>query len=410
MNVTWILAWRNLWRHRRRTWLTVGAMVFSNILLVFLVSLQLGSYQMMIDGSLAAFPGHIQIQHRGYLQDQHIYQSVPAAVELAARVRAMPGTEAVAARAEAFALASSAERSFGILLTGVQPGFEPAVSTFPGKVRMGRYLEEGDSEAIVIGSVLARNLKVGIGDELTFIGSGRDGSFAAGVATVVGIFDTGLEDVDRSMAQVPLAWFQQLFAMGEAGHSVVIRVPGLEQVQATAGALRALPGVAQGELVVLDWNALVPGLRQAITSDMTSAWFTYSVLVVLVAFSVLNTQLMSVLERTREFGVMLALGMSPGRLARLVGMETLLLAALGLGLGVAGGGLLSGYLNHAGFVYPGVEEMMERFMLGGRIYPEVSLVSLLVGPLAVFIGALLAALYPALRLFRLQPVAAMRAV
>ena len=117
---------------------------------------------------------------------------------------------------------------------------------------------------------------------------------------------------------------------------MVIGYPGLEQVQATAGAACACRGGA-GELVVLDWNALVPGLRQAITSDMTSAWFTYSVLVVLVAFGVLNTQLMSVLERTREFGVMLALGMSPGRLARLVGMETLLLAALGLGLGVAGG-------------------------------------------------------------------------
>jgi putative ABC transport system permease protein len=409
VSVTWVLAWRNLWRHRRRTWLTVGAMVFCNTLLVFLVSLQFGAYQMMIDGSLAAYTGHIQIQKQGYQNDQYIYQSVPEVSGLASEVRAKLGLETVAARAEAFALASSAERSFGILLTGVQPAYEPGVSTFPGQLREGRYLAGGNAEEIVIGAVLAQNLKVGLGDELTFLGSGRDGSFAAAIATVVGILDTGLEEVDRSMAQVPLGWFQQVFSMGDHGHSVVIRLPSLERVPGATHALRDLVQ-DRDQLTVLDWDALMPGLRQAITSDMAGAWFQYGILVVLVAFSVLNTQLMSVLERTREFGVMLSLGLGPGRLARLVGMETLLLAILGLVLGMLCGGLLSWYLSYAGFTYPGMEEMSARFMLPDRMYPEVSLLSMSAGPLAVFVGAMLAALYPALRLFRLQPVAAMRGV
>ena len=407
MNVTWVLAWRNLWRHRRRTWLTVGAMVFCNILLVFLVSLQLGAYQMMIDGSLAAYTGHIQVQKQGYLDDQYIYQSVPEVTGLAAQVRAELGVDTVAARAEAFALASSAERSFGIMLTGVQSAYEPGVSTFPGKLREGRYLADDNAQEIVIGAVLAENLKVGVGDELTFLGSGRDGSFAAAVATVVGILDTELEEVDRSMAQVPLGWFQQVFSMGNHGHSVVVRLPSLERVPAAALALRDQLR-NRDELTVLDWDALMPGLRQAIDSDMASAWFQYAILVVLVAFSVLNTQLMSVLERTREFGVMLSLGLRPQRLAHLVGMETLLLAIIGMVLGMLGGGLLSWYLSYAGFSYPGMEEMAARFMLPDRMYPEVSLLSMSVGPLAVFGGAMLAALYPALRLFRLQPVAAMK--
>lgn len=408
MNVSWLLAWRNLWRHSRRTWLTVGAMVFSNVLLVFLISLQLGSYQMMIDNSLAAFSGHIQVQHRGYQDDRKIYQVVPGAAELAARVRGTLGIDTVAARAEAFALASSEERSFGILLTGVQPQREPLVSTFPGLLREGRYLAEGGAEEIVVGAVLAQNLKVGPGDELTFLGSGRDGSFAAAIATVVGILETGIEEIDRGIAQVPLAWFQQVFTMGDAGHSVVIRLPALEEVEGAVSHLEAMLA-DQPELTVLDWDALQPGLRQAIASDMASAWFMYGVLLLLVAFSVLNTQLMSVLERTREFGVMLALGMRPGRLARLVGMETLLLAGLGLLLGVLLGALLTWYLSHTGFTYPGLEEMAAKFNLPGRMYPRISFLSLLSGPLLVFLGALLAALYPALRLLRLQPVSAMRA-
>ena len=409
MSVTWLLAWRNLWRHSRRTWLTVGAMVFCNVLLVFLISLQLGSYQMMIDGSLSAFTGHIQIQREDYLDEQRIRQSVPAVAGLAAQARTMLGVETVAARGEAFALASSEERSFGMLLTGVQPQYEPGVSTFPGMLREGRYLRGNDAQEIVVGSVLAQNLKVGLGDELTFLGSGRDGSFAAAVAVVVGIVDSGIEDLDRSVAQVPLGWFQQVFAMGDHGHSVVIRVPGLDAVDAAVAELGALLPAGQ-HLVVLDWDALQPGLRQAITSDMASAWLMYAVLIVLVAFSVLNTQLMSVLERTREFGVMLALGMSPSRLARLVAMETLLMACLGLALGVLVGALLTVYLSHAGFTYPGMEEMAARFNMSARMYPQVSALSLLWGPLIVFLGALLAAVYPAMRLFRLAPVAAMRAV
>jgi putative ABC transport system permease protein len=409
VSVTWLLAWRNLWRHRRRTWLTVAAMVFCNVLLIFLISLQLGSYQLMIDNSLAFYKGHLQVQHRGYLEDQRMRLSVPGVVALAAEVRRALGVDTVAARGAAFALASSEQRSFGILLNGVQPRYEPGVSTLPGLVTRGRYLQPGDSEQIVIGAELAGNLKVDLGDEITFLGSGRDGSFAAGVAEVVGILQSGIEDIDRSVAQVPLDLFQAVFSMGDHGHAVVARVPGLEQVAAAVETVDELVS-GEEELVVLDWEALEPGLRQAIISDMVSGWFMYVVLIVLVALSVLNTQLMSVLERTREFGVMLALGMAPGRLARLVGMETLLMAALGLLIGVALGALLAWYLSIVGFAYPGMEELGAKFNMPGRMYPEISFLSLLWGPAVVFVFAVLAAAYPALRLFRLAPVQAMRAV
>lgn len=408
MSVTWVLAWRNLWRHRRRTWLTVGAMVFCNVLLVFLIALQLGSYDMMIGNSLGPVTGHAQIQQRDYQEERRIRQTVPAAQALAASVRDLPGVAAVSARAIGFALASSEQRSYGIQITGVQPAFEPGVSTLPGMMREGRYLQAGASEEIVVGSILARNLRVGVGDELVFVGSGLDGSTAAAVATVVGIVETGFEEADRAMAQIPLPWFQQVFAMGDQGHAIVIRAPTLDDLPAALPNIRALLPPREA-LVLRDWEQLVPGLRQAITSDMTTAWFMYLVLVFLVAFSVLNTQLMSVMERTREFGIMLALGMRPGRLARLVGMETLLLSALGLALGTAGGAVLTAYLAVAGFSYPGMEEMAVQFNLPDRIYPQLSPLALLWGPSTVFAGAMLAAIYPALRLFQLQPVPAMRA-
>lgn len=408
MSVTQRLAWRNLWRHGRRTWLTVGGMVFCNALLVFMISTQLGSYAMMIDGTLGILTGHLQVQEQRYQEEPRMRYTVPNGAELAQTLREATGIAAIAARGSTFALASSEDRSFGIQILGVQPQHEGLVSTLPGLVEEGRYLKDNNATEIVVGSALARNLKIGVGDELTFLGSGRDDSFAAGVATVVGIINSGMTDLDRSVAEIPLGYFQAVFAMESNVHSIVIRVNDLDTVaplQATVSALLPEPN-----LKVLDWDQLQPGLRQAIAADMFSAFVMYAVLIVLVAFSVLNTQLMSVLERTREFGVMTALGVRPGQLGRLVLLETALMSLIGLLLGCLLGGLFTAWLGHVGFTLDGMQEAMERYKLPGRVYPQLSWVSLLGGPAVVFIGGMLAAIYPALRLQTLQPVEAMRAV
>lgn len=408
-SVIFRMAWRNLWRHGKRTWLTVGAMIFSNSLLVFSISLQFGSYEMMIDNSLQAFSGHIQLQHPAYLEQPKMRYAVNKIADRAQRLRDELKLNSISARAAGFALVSSQDRSYGLQILGVDARHEPLVSTLPGLIRHGRYLEPGASEEIVIGSVLARNLRIDIGDELSFLGSGFDDSFAAGVVTVVGIFESGNADLDRSVAEVNLAYFQDSFAMAGNGHSIVIRAPQIEAVDSLMTQLKA--GLRGSEKVVArDWNELQPGLRQAIRADMTSAWFMYAVLIVLVAFSVLNTQLMSVLERTREFGTMMALGLRPARLARLIMLETGMMTGLGLVLGIGLGALITAYLSVVGFSYPGMAEMAIKFNLPERMYPAISTLSLGLGPLIVAGGSMLAAIYPAQRLRRLLPIEAMRAV
>ena len=407
MSITLRLAWRNIWRQPRRTWLTTGAMVFSNVLLVFLISIQLGSYRMMIDNTLAPLTGHLQVQYEGYKDDQQIRQVVPAVRGVAADMREALGLETVAARGEAFALASSEERTYGVQIIGVEPEFEPRVSTLPGLVVEGRYLDDVAAPEIVVGAVLARNLKAGLGDELTILGSGRDGSFAAAIVNIVGIFDSGMVELDRSFAEVPLDFFQDTFAMEDAGHNVVINAPDLFAVATVQQQAEGL--IPAGEdLVLYHWDDLQPGLQQAIQADLASAWFMYGVLVILVAFSVLNTQLMSVLERTREFGIVLSLGLTAGRLGRLVMLETTMIGLLGLALGVFLGSLVTYWFAVNGFTYPGLDEMAVQFNLPDRIYPDLNAISLLVGPGIVFVASLMAAVYPAARLHWLHPVQAMR--
>lgn len=408
-NVSLLLAWRNLWRHGRRTWLTVGAMIFSNSLLIFAISLQFGSYDMMIDNTLQAYSGHIQLQHQRYLDEPKMRYALPSVESGAQRLRDELGLASISARAAGFALASSEERSYGLQIIGVDATHEPLVSTLPGLVKQGRYLESGAAAEIVIGAVLARNLKVGPGDELTFLGSGFDDSFAAGVVQIVGVFESGVADLDRSMAQINLGYFQEVFAMRGHGHSIVIRAEHIDDVEQLMMKIQSI-GMTGDQLALRHWDDLQPGLRQAIQADLTSNSFMYIVLIVLVAFSVLNTQLMSVLERTREFGTMMALGLKPSRLSRLVMLETALMTGLGLMLGITCGLLLNLYLSRVGFSYPGMEEMALKFNLPDRMYPEISLFTLTMGPSIVAIASLLAAIYPATRLYRLLPIEAMRAV
>ena len=406
MNIILRLAWRNLWRQPRRTWLTIGAMVFSNALLVFMISIQFSTYELMIDNTLQAFTGHLQVQAPGYKDDLKMRQVVPDIASLASTLRQELGLETIAARGAAFALASSEERSYGLQVYGVETRFESLVSTILGLVREGRFPTDLNAAEIVVGKVLARNLRVGLGDEITLLGSGRDGSFAAGIVTVVGIFDSGVPDIDRSIAEVPLGYFQDVFFMDGAGHQVVMAAPSLEGV---APLKEQVATLIPGSLVVHDWDALQPGLRQAIQADLSSAFFMYGVLVVLVAFSVLNTQLMSVLERTHEFGITMSLGVAPGRLGRLVFLETAMMGLVGVVLGALGGGLITTWFGYTGFSYPGMEEMAANFNLPSRFYPQTSVLTLFLGPLIVFVGGMLAAIYPALRLHWLKPVEAMRA-
>jgi len=384
-------------------------MMFSNMLLVFMISLQFGMYGLMIDNTLQAFTGHLQIQAPGYIDDKKMRQIVADIVPLAESLRAEFPEQNISARATGFALVSSEDRSYGIAVFGVEPAYEAGVSTLPGLVTDGRFLGDNDAAEIIIGAALARNLRVGLGDELTLLGSGRDGSFAAGVVNIVGIFDSGIAEFDRSITEIPLGFFQDVFYMDGSGHHVVINAGSIDGVEVLQGRVEAaLP--AGEDLVLHDWDALQPGLQQAIKADMSSAFFMYGILVILVAFSVLNTQLMSVLERTHEFGIVMSLGLTPGRLGRLVLLETSIMGVLGLVLGAVLGGLFTYWFSVNGFAYPGMDEMAAKFNLPARFYPQVSTLSLLTGPLVVFVFTILAALYPALKLHKLHPVEAMRAV
>lgn len=409
MGVTLRLAWRNIWRQPRRTGLTLAAIVFSDALMVFMICLQLGQYDLMIEYGLRMVTGHAQIQASGYNKRPQMHVTVDDALALSQKVRDSMDLVGVSPRAMGFAMVSSPKRSIGAQVIGVDPAHEGKVSTLPGLIKQGRYLKDIREPSAVVGSVLARNLQLKLGDELTLLGSGKDGSFAANIVKVVGIFESGNVEFDRYLLQIPLGTFQDTFSMGNSAHTIVVAGHHVDDTPRLVKQLHALVAF-NTKLDVLDWNELQPGLQQAIRADFVSAWFMYAIFVAIVAFSVLNTFLMSVLERTREFGIMLALGLRPRRIGRLIMLESLLMSAFGMLLGILTGSLITLYFTINGFTYPGMEEVAKQYNLPGVFHPELSFLGLTMGPGVVFICTLLIALYPASRIRLLRPVDAMRTV
>ncbi|MFV1998233.1 MAG: ABC transporter permease [Acidiferrobacterales bacterium] len=411
MGIVFHLAWRNLWRNRRRTWLTAGAIAFSTMLLTGWVPIQFGMYQIMIDASLRVFPGHAQIQRPGYQDKPKIRNAISNAEALAQSLRNSKQYAGVAVRAQGFALLSSDTRSYGAQVIGVEPDYENDTSSIPGLVKQGRYLSSINAQEIVIGSTLARNLKLDIGDEVTLLGGGKDGSIAAAILPVVGIFDSGSKDIDRFFSEIPLHTFQNIFSMGKSAHTIAITGKTLEEQPRLQSSLNKAIA-EQNDLVVLGWEKLVPGLKEGIQVDKVSGFIFYGILIAILVFSILNTFLMSVLERTREFGLMMALGSRPKRIAGLLMLESALLTVIGILIGLTIGTALVYWANIDGFTYPGLNELAEQYNLPGlsRIYPQIKVFNLLLGPGIILVATNLAAWVPILRIRNLEPVEAMRTI
>ena len=412
MSIEIKMAWRNIWRNSRRSVLTILAIVFATMLLVFMLSFQFGSYDTMINTAVKIHTGHVQVQAEGYTDKMDIRLVVPNPGAVDDVIKDIPGIEAYTSRANAFSLVSSSDRTYGVLLTGIDPEREAKVSTLKKLVQRGEYLAQEDTDMALVGELLARNLKVDIGDELVALGQGRDGSVAASVLKVKGIFSSGEDKFDRNSVQMPLGYFQDVFSMRGAVHEMVVLGRSLEDVKKIKKELGA--GVRSidndGNLVVLDWAELMPGIVQSIKLDLVSGLIMYVILIVVVAFSILNTFLMAIFERTREFGVLMAIGMTPGRLMKSLFLESATITLIGIILGIISGGMITWYYQVHGILISGAAELLSQYGLPERMYPQLSVLSVSIGAGIVLIITILTAIYPVLKVRRLRPVEAMTAV
>ena len=243
------VGWRNLWRNRGRTWRTALSIAAGAMVVICGMSVQTGMYGDMIDLATRLGSGHLQVQHTQYLDDPRPKYLISGAESLARQLEALPEVAATTVRAEAFALVSIGEKSVGALIQGVDPERERVVSDLPKSLSQGTYLAQSDHA--YVGAGLARNLGVGLGDEVVILGTGIEGSVAAMVLTVGGIMETGQGEIDRSLVQVALPALQAAFGFANGGQRILVNLhnigaiePALDMIQPMLG-----PGLA-----IRDWD------------------------------------------------------------------------------------------------------------------------------------------------------------
>lgn len=406
------LAWRNVWRNGRRTALTVAATVFAVFLVVFFVAMADGVHEKMIEDSVRIHSGHVQVAGQGYLEDRTLEQYVVLDAELERAVAATPGITGHAPRLNAFGLLSKDEATKGVILFGVDPAREGNVSTLPSRIEEGRFLPDGVERPIVLGDALARNLGAAVGDRLLLYSIAYTFENAYDLFEVTGTIRLPEPALERSLALIRLDDAQAFFAYGDRVSEVAVLLEDARAVPAATGALRqVLATGADAELVeVNSWNQVMPELEQFIFIDDAGMYIMLAILVIVVAFGILNTILMSVLERTRELGVMLALGLRPAAIFRLVYFESMMLAAVGLAVGLALAIPLVLYL--AAHPIP-LDSMADAWALIGA-EPVMTFVLRAGNPVGstvtILVVAALAALYPAVKASRARPVDALRSL
>ena len=398
------VAWRNLWRNPRRTWLMAGGIGFAAWMLIISMSLQGGTFTLMIDNGARMMVGHVQVQHPDYEDNPRLENVLDDAPALRARIETLPGVASAALRGQATALVSTDERSFAAQVMGVEIGREAEWSRVPLSVRDGRYLA-GSGEAF-IGSVLARNLGVSVGDELVLLGTAKEGGVAALASDVVGIFETGMVGIDRSLVQIALPEFREAWnlAPGEAHTLVVVTDRVQESLDLAERVWRT-----SGDWKTLNWKELMPDAEQFIALKLGGTWLFFTVISVIVIFSVVNAFMMTIFERTQEFGMLKAIGMRPGRILFGLQVEAAWLWALGMAIALAVCTAMILPLGTWGMPLPmDADELLAAMHMPDRLYPEFDSAAAWVSGIALFVGTQLALLVPSLRLWRLRCVEALR--
>ena len=408
-----LLAWRNLWRHKRRTLITASSIAFGVLLAVTFTGAGDYFYTRMIDAGAKMGMGHITVAAPDYNRAPSSQKRLQSANQFQTTLRELPEVSSVIARIQGQAMFASARKSVGGTFIAIDPAQETASNNlFIQALVEGKMLAGLSSKDIVMGVDLARKLQVSLGKKVVYTTTDANGDIVSAIARVSGLFRTGVSEVDGGLALLPLQSVQTV--LGYERDEVGFIAVNLHDQRASHVLRDSLQAQAPFQDVeVLNWQQTQPDLAGMIAVDKSANRISQLLIALLISAGILNTMLMSVLERIREFGVMMALGMSPRHLFGLVMLESFWLAVIGLIIGVLITIPWYWYMSETGLDL--TSAYGDDFSFGGvlldtvfkiRLFKE-SIVGILIG---LFSLALIAGTYPAWRAGRIPPVESLKAL
>jgi ABC-type lipoprotein release transport system permease subunit len=417
VNIAHRLAWRNVWRNPRRTGLSVAATVFAVVLVMLSVAMAAGVHEKMIEDAVRLSSGHVAISGAGYREALTLEEFAPWDDEIAAAVDHIEGLRGAAPRITSFGLASFGDASRGVMVMGVDPEREPSVTTLDERIVLGTFVPRNTRgrRPIVLGQRLAEHLGVGLGDEVLLYGVAYTLETAYELFEVVGVVDLPDARLERSLALVHIDDARDFYVYGDRVSEIALLADEADDAPALRdAAFAAVAPLAKErgiEIEVLDYRQLMPELVQLILIDDAGMYILLVILIVVVGFGILNTILMAILERSHELGVILALGLRPWSLFRMVYLESMLLAAVGLVIGLAIAIPALWWLDGRIFLLGGdIAKATESFGMEPTLVFKLKPLNPIGSAITVFAVASIAALYPAWKASASEPVEAIRAV
>jgi ABC-type lipoprotein release transport system permease subunit len=407
MNTLFKLAWRNIWRNKRRTFITAASIFFAVLLASLMQSIQRGAWNKMVESLVSSFSGYAQAHTSGYNEEQTIEKAFAFNTNLQELPNEIEGLEGFVPRLTSFALASYKLQTKGVLVVGTDPESEHGMTRLRNNIVAGEYFKEGENSVLIVEGV-AKTLKVEIGDTLVMISSGYHGVNAAGKYCVKGILKFASPLLNRRMVFLPLSVAQNFYGAEGLITRLSLDIEDREKVPQVVQAVQKNLGE---EFEVMNWEQLMPELSEAREVDTAGNFLVLIILYIIIGFGIFGTILMMTKEREYEFGVLTAIGMKKWKLGVVIWLEIVMLGLLGAFLGIVGSIPVVGYFSKNPLDFSKMEGMSDAYEKFGfepifpaAFQPEIFLTHAII----VFILTSILAIYPLLKIKGLKPVQAMR--
>lgn len=399
------LAWRNMWRNKRRTMITLASVFFAVLLATTMRSLQRGVTVKMIENVVSFYTGYVQIHKSGYWDEPNLDNTFEQTQAITKVANDDPRIATVTPRLESFALASSGDVSEGCMIMGIDPENEHALTGLKTKLALGEYLKPGDSGAMIT-SGLAEKLHLTLGDTLILIGQGYQGISAAGKFAITGIVGFGNPDLNQRLVYLTIESARTLYG---AENRLTAFALSLNKPSTAPVVAKTLSGALDQNYEVMDWMEMMPEMAQLLEVDKAKGRMMMGILYMIIGFGMFGTVLMMTAERRHEFGVLMAIGMKKWIMAAMVVTESVLISMAGVLAGFVASIPIVVYFHFNPFRMGGkAAEAYAQFGLDPVMPMSIEPQIFYSQVLTVLAFAIIVALYPAWSIIRTNPVEAMK--
>jgi putative ABC transport system permease protein len=394
-----------MWRSRRRTLITISSIFFAVIFAIIMRVAIVGLFDKLIADTVSMSSGFIQIHHTGYWESKSIDSTFEENQKLDSILNNEKEVIAWTPRLESFALASSGERTKGMMVIGIDPAKENNVSNLSQKLIAGKYIADND-KSIMLAEGLAEYLKLKVNDTVVLLGQGYEGNMAAGKYPIKGIVRLGVPEMNKAMAWLPMSRSRDFLSTGARYTSISLMLNDRYKLDAVKSSI--IKQTSGSGYEVMTWQEMIPELDQFFQAKMVQNMIMSGILYLVIAFGIFGTILMMLNERTREFGILIAIGMKKGILARVVVMEMTLMSIVGTILGMLGAFPLVWYFRYHPIQMGGdYGKAVAKFNIEPILQPSTDFSNFIIQGYIVLIMAIVLSLYA---IFKIRKIKAIRAI